>query len=405
MKPTSLPLRRASLLLAGGLAIGFLSGWYAAPGRHSGDDSTANHKNGTAAGGPGNSRAGRISSANAEEGAHSGSRKSSRAPSKEFAKSVRSIFRETIQERRVAMFEEMLNRAAAEDFPEVVSLVRENDLRGSDTGLEWSRLWANWGKRDPAAALEFIKTHDWSGWDPMAAREAQNRALIGWSQTDPEQAHRFVEASSELANGDRSMVASLVRGWSDVDPYAAAEWLSKTGLGMRDEYNAVVEAIGRKGGREALDAWFSSLDQNGATLQDKTGFAREIAYIKREYEPEKAAAWLEQHLGEPWLDDSEIVHSTAAAFASRDPNGAMEWAAKSGLQNAGVSAMATWIQQDLPAASAWMSENSQNPAYSAPAELFLFYLKHNDPEAAKTWAENLPNPAIRKHMLEQLNAQ
>lgn len=201
------------------------------------------------------------------------------------------------------------------------------------------------------------------------------------------------------------MVAGLVRGWSDVDPQATAEWLSKTGLGMRDEYKAVVEAISRKSGREALDTWFSSLDENGASPQDKSGFAQQIAQIKGEYEPEKAAAWVEQHLGEAWLEESEIVQSTAYAFASRDPKGAMEWAGKTGLENASVTAMGKWIQQDLPAASQWLSENSGNPAYAGSASLLISYLQHNDPEAAKSWAENLADPTMRSRMLEQLQGK
>lgn len=390
------------MLLAAGLGIGFFSGWYARPG---GGDGKASRFGATSAGGLENLKTGELSSAHGEDGSRRGPRSTSRLESKQFANSVRSIFRETIEERRVAMFEKMLERVGVENYPEFVSLVRENDLRGSDTGVEWSRLWASWGRRDPAAAFAFMKDQDWSGWDPHALMEAKNRALTGWSQTNPDQARRFVEADSDFANGDRSMLVGLVRGWSDVDPQATAEWLSKNGLGMRDEYKAVVESISRKGGREALDAWFSTLDQSGAPSRDISGFAKEIAQIKGEYEPEKAAAWVEQHMGEAWLDESEIVQSTAHSFASRDPKGAMEWSARNGLENASMTAMATWVQQDLPSASAWMSENSQNPAYAGTAVLLLKYLQRSDPEAAKDWAKNLPDPAMRDRMLGTLGGK
>lgn len=400
MKRPSEFLRRTSTILTAGLAIGFLSGWYAGHhGAGGNQDGAADRKE---AGNGRDSSRGDWISGSQDEDPRRGSRPASKAESKEFAESVRSIFRETIEERRVAMFEKMLDRVGAENFPEVVSLVRENDLRGSDTGVEWSRLWASWGRSDPAAAFEFLKNQDWSGWDPAAVSEARNRALTSWSQTDPEQARRFVEGAAELANGDRSMVYGLVRGWSDVDPHAAAEWLSKSGLGMSGEYKSVVEAISRKGGREALDAWFAELDQNGISARDKGGFAQQIAQVKQEYEPEKAAAWVEQHLGEAWLDESEIVQSTAYAFASRDPKGAMEWAAKTGLENAAITAMGTWAQQDLPAASAWLSENSRNPAYTQSAEMLMAYLRRSNPAEAKIWAESLPDPALRNRMLDQL---
>lgn len=399
MKPPSDLIRRTSIVLLAGLAIGFLSGWVA--GRQGAGTYPVGTpiRSETAAGtGRENPRSG----SSRDGGSSSGSRSPSRAESKAFAESVRSIFRETIEDRRVAMFEKLLDRVGVENYAEVVSLVRENDLRGSDTGEEWSRLWANWGRRDPAAAFAFLKSQDWSGWDPAAVVEAGNKALTSWSQTNPEQARRFVEESAELSNGDRSMVYGLVRGWSDVDPMAAAEWLSKTGLGKSGEYKSVVEAISRKGGREALDAWFSALDLNGTSSQDKSGYAQQIAQVKQEYEPEKAAAWVQQHLGEAWLDESEIVQSTAQAFARRDPQGAMEWAVKTGLESASLTAMNTWAQQDLEAASTWLSENSRNPAYSSSAELIVSHLRRSDPAAAKTWAEGIPDPAMRVRMLHLL---
>ena len=198
------------------------------------------------------------------------------------------------------------------------------------------------------------------------------------------------------------MVAGLVGGWSAVDPIAAAEWLFKSGHGGNEEYKAVVESISRKGGREALDTWFSGLNPDGTPARDKNGFAQVIAQVKQEYEPEKAAAWVEQHLNEPWLGESEIVDSTARAFASRDPKGAMAWAEKTGLEGAAITAMGTWCQQDLPAASAWLRENSRNPAYSPAASVLMDHLQRRDMVAAKSWAESLPDQALRSRMLEQL---
>lgn len=384
-------------LLATGILIGFLSGYYLAPHAIDRDGGTSHPRGAVASDAGENSRGRRISDSQGDKSPN-GSRSISKAESRGFAESVRAIFRETSEERRLAMFEKMLDKLSVEQYADVVALVRENDLRGSDTGYEWSKLWSSWGRRDPAAAFEFIKNQDWSGWDPIALEEAKSRALTTWSQGDLEQARRFVEGG----NAERPTVYGLMRGWSDTDPYEAAKWLSKSGLGMAEDYKAVVEAISRKGGTESLESWFSTLDQNEISARDKNGFAQEIAHVKQEYEPEKAAAWVEQHSGEAWLEDSGIVQSTARAFASRDPEGAMKWAEKAGLESAATTAMGTWVQQDLPAASAWLSENSQNPVYAQSADMVLSYLQHHDPAAAKTWAESLPNQAMRNRMLDQL---
>ena len=136
----------------------------------------------------------------------------SKADSKDFAQSVRTIFRENVKQRRIAQFEKLVERTGIEHLPELVSLIRENDLRGNDSGEEWTRLWTSWGERDPQAAMDFFMKHDWTGWDPNAKGEALNRTLANWAQSDPDTARRFVEGDGDFVSGDRSMVYGLVEG-------------------------------------------------------------------------------------------------------------------------------------------------------------------------------------------------
>ena len=323
----------------------------------------------------------------------------SKADSKDFAQSVRTIFRENVKQRRIAQFEKLVERTGIEHLPELVSLIRENDLRGNDSGEEWTRLWTSWGERDPQAAMDFFMKHDWTGWDPNAKGEARNRTLANWAQSDPETARRFVEGDGDFVSGDRSMVYGLVEGWANVNPEAAAEWLFKTGLGMGAEYEKVVAALSRKGGQEGLDAWFSQLDPSTVPAKDRMGFARAIAETKQEYEPDKAAAWVDAHLGEPWVEESEIVGTTARAFAQRDPKGAVEWASKTGLDQATNIAVATWCEQDIGAAGKWMTENAHIPTFFESASLVLAHLQQTDPAAAQEWAERISDRSLRERLL------
>ncbi len=310
------------------LVIGLGAGWL------------AGHQNGSAA----NSQTGSepSSAANSASSAQSAStpgsartpRGTSRAESKALADSIRTAFRENVEERRLQMFENMLEKMRPDQLPMVVSLIRENDLRGTGSAGEWSRLWASWGKRDPQGALEFVRSFNWDGWSRQAPEEARNRTLTYWAQTDPDAARKFVEGGPELASGDRSMVWGLVKGWATTDPEGTAQWLFKSGLGMSGEYKTVVEAISRKGGQEGLDEWFDRIKQAGAPAKDLQGFAEIIAENKRAYQPAKAAAWVEQHLNEPWLEGSEIVDNTARALAEKDPEAARKWA--EGIQDEAV---------------------------------------------------------------------
>lgn len=219
--PTSL------VFLAVGLGVGGLTGWYANPhsenlhGTNQSNESDLQdtHATRTDRRDPDSHKDGRKGNANVP------------ANSKDFAKAVRSIFRESLKDRRVAMFEKMVESFSLDRFPDLVSLVRENDLCGNDTGDEWARIWANWSKRDPVGAIDFIDGFDWTGWNPMAVGHARQNTLSSWAQVDPRAVSDYVEERTELLNGDRAIIQGLVEGWTNVDPAAAADWLFKTGLG------------------------------------------------------------------------------------------------------------------------------------------------------------------------------
>ncbi|MDB6080615.1 MAG: hypothetical protein JWO82_4362 [Akkermansiaceae bacterium] len=388
---------RTPLLFTAGLAIGSLVTWsvshHPAQGPSPVSQGDANAK-GSDSKSP--RTPGRLTAAEAA------ARPIGSAKSKEFADSVRAILHETVEERRVALFGKLLEKAGPEHYGVLVSLIRENDLRGCGSAAEWSALWSTWGKRDPMSALQFLKTQDWSRWNSTAPQEAQNRALTAWAQADPEAVKKYVENSSELANGDRSMIFGMIRGWSNVDPEATASWLFTNHLAMREEFKMVVESMSRQGGQEAVDSWFTKVSQTDASNSNLAGFAQAIAASKQSYEPEKAAAWVEEHLKEPWMEESEIVASTARAFASRDPRGAMEWAARTGLNSAATYAMSTWCQTDPQAAGTWLKDNPNNPAYSESAATLVSYLYRSNPEAAKNWADSIPDEKIRMRAQTQI---
>ena len=387
--------RPASLVL---LVVGLATGWFA--GRQAGGEARAGDPVGAHAG----KAAGGVENGTPrDERSGPGKRAVSAAESQQFADSVRAIFRETLEERRMAMFESMLERAGPEHYAAVVALIRENDLRGSGSAGEWSRLWASWGRRDPAGAMEFIRAHDWNGWSREAPEEAKNRTLTYWAQTDPAGAAHFLETSAELANGDRTGIQGMVRGWAAVDAEAAAQWLFKSGLGMGAEYDAVVQAIGRKGGHEALDAWYEEIKHSEAPSKDLSGFGQTIFRNKLAYQPDMAAAWLEKNLDQPWIAEGGMAETAVGLLASRNPANAMEWAKRNGSEDAAFMAMGEWCERDVQAASKWLEENEDCPAYSQNAARVVVALQHRDPAAAREWVERIPDQEIRRQLLERLN--
>lgn len=386
-------------MLIAGLCVGGALGWWA--GQKGG--SQASHENVSEAtrksargGSGGDSGEGAVRERARSNG---DAREFSKADPQAFAQSVRAILRESLPSRRVAMFEKMLEKVGTDQYPEVVALIRAHDLDGSGSNTEWEKLWASWGERDPVGAMTFIREKDWSGWHSSAPSEACKRTMLNWAQVDPEAAKRFVMEGEELARGDRDMLYFMVEGWTYRDPTAAADWLIESGLGLEGEYKSVVEAISRKGGQKELESWFAGLDRAALSPKDRNGFAELIVGKKLDHEPEKAAAWVEANLSEPWVTESKVLGQTAAAYVRKDPAAALAWARRTGLPNAVPMTVGSWCHQDLNAAKKWVAENPGDPDSVMSASIVMQVLQSRNPADAQAWAESLPEGAMRDRVL------
>ncbi len=386
-------------MLVAGLSVGGAMGWWMGQlsGSGEGDGNFSDGDRKRISRGDDNGENERGGSARRRENGQAGTK----TESKDFARSVRGILRESVPSRRFERFERLLDRVNVGQYPELVALIRANDLDGSGSNVEWEKLWANWGGRDPLGAMEFVSQQDWSRWHPSAPNEARKQTMISWGQVDPEAAKRYVMEGEDLAKGNRDMLYFMVEGWSFVDPKAAADWLIESGMGLEGEYKSVVEAISRQGGQKGLESWFSGLDQAALSPKDRNGFAELIAGKQQEHHPEKAAAFVEANLDKPWVTESRVVAATADAYVSKDPVAALDWASRTGITNAVVSGVASWCRKDLNAAKLWVAENSGTPESSASATVVMRYLTAKDPAAAQAWAESLPDKKLRDRLLDQ----
>ena len=326
------------------------------------------------------------------------------AHSAAFADLIRGTFRDPLKERRLGRLQILLEKCGPEHFAAMVPLIRENDLRGTGSGDEWSLLWGQWGQKAGAAAMQAVQELDWKGWDPAAPAEGQYKALSGWATVDPAAARRYLEEMTGTVHKGNPLSLAVLRGWSVTDPAGAADWLRQRGTGTRDEYRAVVEAMGRREGPEAVDAWLAGLGKKEDSAAVR-GFAEAVSYAKRHQDPAAAAAWVEQHLKEPWMQGSPVIQNTASAYAQRDPAGAMAWAARTGLSNAAGIAMRQWCESDVGAACEWLQANRQSPAYSPAVISLVNRYRGEDPDAARLWANTIPDEALRQKVLETLPAE
>ncbi len=320
------------------------------------------------------------------------------AGSAAFADIIRGTFRDPLKERRLGRLQILLEKCGPEHLAAMIPLIRENDLRGTSSGDEWSLLWSQWGQKSGAAALAAIQAQDWKGWDPAAPAEAQSRSVSGWAALDPAAARAWLESTQDKIYPGGPLSKALLAGWSVTDPAAAASWLRQRGKGTPEEYRAVMEAMSRKNGPEAVEAWLASAG-SGGDAAGLHGFADAVSAAKRRQDPAAAAAWVEQHLKEPWIQGSPVVSNTAWAYAERDPEKAMEWASRSGLESAAGIVMQRWCDTDPAAASGWLQDHHDSPGYGAAVTSLVNRFRKEDPEAARKWAETIPDAGLRARVL------
>ncbi len=86
-----------------------------------------------------------------------------------------------------------------------------------------------WASADPVLALEWISKKTQGPIQTAAAEEA----MYVWANADPTAAARWLVA---VLPADNKLVAALVKGWSEIDPIAALDWVQmKTSSVNRNE--------------------------------------------------------------------------------------------------------------------------------------------------------------------------
>lgn len=394
MKPTSRLFSFHPLAyLTVGLGVGLIGGWSLGRGGNAvaqGDEKSGHGTARSASGSYGGAGAAEDGSA-AAMGRDRGASGSARE-AKDLGQAARAIFKENVKARRVALFEKLVERTSLDRFPDLVALIHENDLKGNDSGEEWTRVWRSWSERDPQGAMDFFMSYDWTGWNDMATGEARNRILANWASADPEKARAYVEANEDFINGDRKMIYGLIEGWANTDPEGAANWIFKNGLGMSAEYDMISSALRRKHGKEGFENWFYQLDPTSVQGKDLAGFSRHLP-------PEKTAAWLAEHSGESWANDGDLGRETAMAYAEKDPEAAAKWAMMSGIIGAQQVSVAVWCNKDLDAASTWVRENAGELSDPHVALMVMHYMKRKDSQAAQDWANGFSDENLRQRLL------
>ena len=184
-----------------------------------------------------------------------------------------------------------------------------------DAAME--NLMFSWASNEPAAALDFLKTHpEIADLSPTLRRAA----LAGWAKSDPLGA---VDASLALskANNDPDQFANTVANWATVDLQGSSEWLIANNPPGVERTAAAQEltTIYAQQSPDAGKAWLEKL----AAGSERDAAANSLASTWSRVSPAEAANWaVSQNAGTISSDTVAIISHN---FLLKDPAGFEAW--------------------------------------------------------------------------------
>jgi hypothetical protein len=256
-----------------------------------------------------------------------------------------------------------------------------------------------WAAFDPRAALDHVLA-----WPLQTKREfGAGQVIYYWAwHRGAVEARLQVDSLAEpsvrkLARGE------LVKGWARSGDYAGVtDYASRLSHGnLRDSYAAgIVSAIIANDGSDGAMRWADGVPEDANDHFKRTAFRKALRHVSVR-DPEKAAAWYEQHAEQPYAELGMSV--VAPEWVERDPEAAFAWLL-SGPPNperdrAVGFAMRRWLAVDAQAAAAWMREGHGEGELAAAIEPFVLWLAQSDPAEAVQWAERIPQERQRARAL------
>ena len=334
---------------------------------------------------------------------------------------------------------ESMARLARSDPRQALLLVNESaawkNISASHADALRRRIFREWVRTDARAALESVVGGNGAAASSLSALEkGQNlRALVEeWAAADPVAASK---ALSGLPNagpgGSRPDFAELIFAkWMEKDADAAKAWAGTVDAETKRKLDAIAAGMAAKGPAEKIEAMLASpQDRSGFKMvstfadwlqSDPSGaLARMVALPEKDEFWENSASNVAQHwatvqsLGGKveeklaWLDEVpsgpkreaflkglvDFGASNDIPFACRT----VEQMSEGRLKENAMSGLAElWMRRDPMALSEWLLKQPATPSRHSAVSRFAELLAQSDRDAAKRWADTLPNDFWQK---------
>jgi hypothetical protein len=246
-----------------------------------------------------------------------------------------------------------------------------------------------------------------------------NSAMMGWASKSPEDALSWLGQQTS-ADARQKMLGGAIRGLALSEPDLAVKTLEGVPVQDRNKYTqefvtSMVRSAGIEGAQALVETMVGHATKNGELNADyiKSVFS-DYALLRLQQasatgQVASAVNWLDQYIGQPYLDKS-VITSATASLARQNPQETFRWLeavnttmAKTGAQDSvGYRVLLdTWANKEgQPVVSSWLQTQTANPQYDQLAYQYTAILAHQGSASATQWANSIQNSATRQNALD-----
>lgn len=249
-------------------------------------------------------------------------------------------------------------------------------------GVETLRqFYGQWATTDPAAAAAHAQRHLKPG---AALGESLTAIAQHWGADNARTAWQWTEKSI-VGPLKTQLQTAILQGWSQQDPAAASQWLTRSGLTSQPFFDAVAATWAARDPAAAAD-WAKHLPDPRARSTAEVSAAREIAAS----DPAAAAALFSPLISPP------------ASLPSPDATPPPLAAPNAESLNLASAIADLWATTDPHAAAAWIASLPAGPGREEAAATLATVWAASDIHAATAWSAQLADPATRRSVIEHL---
>jgi hypothetical protein len=308
-----------------------------------------------------------------------------------------------------------LQKLSRDNWREVLQAFEEERKR---TGLGHPEVFEIFVRRaGEVAGKDVVSYFLQSGWVAGA-----NEAMIGWASKNPTEALQWLGREADVETRHNVMGAAI-RGLALTEPDLAVKTLEEQPMKERNKYanelvTSMLRTIGLDGAQRLVEGMITRAAESGSLKEDYLKHVfydysmLRIAQSAANGTIADAVAWVNQHVGQPYVDH-RIIEETTARLAGQNPQETFRWLERvnTTLLQAGDDSTAgyrallsAWAKKEgAPAVETWLQSQASHPHYDHLAWQYAALVAEQDSVKATKWANTIKDPTIKQGVLQVIS--